>query len=863
MMTITKIGGGNAAGYYTHENGFAGYLISESVKGEPDGRWFGKAISDFGLGASQPPTLEQMSRLLAGYDANSGEPLLKGAGQENRVQAFDITLSPPKSISSLLAALPDSQKADMLKAQEKAVQVALSFLEQVAGSCRTGHGGSERVGIGKLLMATFEHTTSRENDPQLHNHCIIFNVIKENTSGKVRTLDASLIYQWGRTIGAIYHAELAANIKQLGYGVEAKGDKQIFDIIGVPNDLMEHFSKRTKQVESALDKMGADRRNHIAKKHASLSSRKKKGVINRAELFERWHEEARAFGFEPEKIKGLKSIEQEYNPDNIIKELTESKSVLTIKDIYQIVALRSVGSVGADSIAKRVEAMKERMVYLGCDDRESYYTTHETISREQAIIDMALSRQDEGKHKVDVSLVDSVAKAKGLLPEQKNMVKHICINDDAIVNIQGHAGTGKSFTLDAVRQVYEAKGYKTIGVAPSGKAADGLVAAGIESSTIHKLLIQIEMYNKYGKGKPPIDERTFIVCDECGMMDNNLLCELLSKARETKSKVCLAGDSEQVQSIRAGGMFRKLQEKLGKAELTQVFRQKDAKDIQALSHLRAGEAKAALNNYAERGLVSVDKNQKEAMQHLVDDWFVGGHENSIILASTNKDVDALNRLARRRLKAEGKLIGDDVDVVSEGQKLKLAIGDRIVFKKNQKPKKDKKRYNLSVKNGELGEVLSIHITKAGHDVIRVRIGGREEEFCSKFYDAFSLGFCTSIHKSQGSTFEKSYVYSSSVNSMINKEMAYVAMSRAKQSSKLYFTESAFSDEEKERMYSLMSRSSQLDVALDHTDDYRSQLPWQNQTVLDELETNSAELQTQSEKKTQEREELSDSLANER
>lgn len=86
MMTITKIGGGNAARYYT-TNGFAGYLLSESVKGEADGHWyFGQAVSDFGLDANQPPTMEQMSRLLAGYDANSGESLIKGAGQENRIR---------------------------------------------------------------------------------------------------------------------------------------------------------------------------------------------------------------------------------------------------------------------------------------------------------------------------------------------------------------------------------------------------------------------------------------------------------------------------------------------------------------------------------------------------------------------------------------------------------------------------------------------------------------------------------------------------------------------------------------------------------------------------------------------------------
>jgi len=863
MMTITKIGGGNASGYYTHENGFAGYLTKDSqVHGEPDGQWFGGALSDFGLDSSKPPTLEQMSRLLQGFDAETEEPLLKGAGQENRVQAFDITLSPPKSVSVALAALPDNQKGGVFNAQQQAVHRALEFLESMAGY-RTGHGGLERVDAGKLLVATFEHSTSRENDPQLHHHCVVMNLIQDEL-GKTRALDASTIYQWGRTVGAIYHAELASNLKQLGYGIEAKGDKEVFEIVGVPADLIGHWSKRTSQIESVKAELGIDEQDHAGKQMASLSSRKKKGEIDRTSLFHQWEAEAKTFGFEPENIKGLESIEQEYSPDNILKELTHAQSVLTSKDIYQAVALRSVGSVDANAIAKRVELLKEQMVYLGCDEREAYYTTHETIRREQAIMDLAVSRQHEGKHNVDEALIELVASEKGLLEEQRQMVEHICLNDDAVVNIQGHAGTGKSYTLDAVRQVYESNGFKTLGVAPSGKAADGLQAgAGIQSSTIHKLLIDIEMSSRLGKS-PPIDEKSVIVCDEAGMLDNKILGELLSKAADAGSKVVLVGDTEQIQSIRAGGMFRKLQEKLGKAELTQVFRQKDQQDIDALSHLRAGEAKAALDNYAERGLLSVEKNQKEAMRHLVDDWFNGGVENSIILASTNKDVDSLNRLARRRLKAAGKLIGDDVDVVSEGRKLKLAIGDRIVFKKNQKRQKDKKRYNISVKNGELGEVVSIHITKAGHDVIRVRMDdGREEEFRSRDYDHFSYGLAISNHRSQGTTFDKAYVYSSSVNSMINKEMAYVAMSRAKESSRLYFTASAFADDERERMYSLMSRSSQKTVGFDYVDDYQSDLPWQSDTVLGELERNSDALDRGKDNEAAVREQVSDDLAKSR
>ena len=56
-------------------------------------------------------------------------------------------------------------------------------------------------------------------------------------------------------------------------------------------------------------------------------------------------------------------------------------------------------------------------------------------------------------------------------------------------------------------------------------------------------------------------------------------------------------------------------------------------------------------------------------------------------------------------------------------------------------------------------------------------------------------------------------------------MTYVAMSRAKQSSRLYFTEQAFGDEERERLFSLMIRTSQKTVGLDYVDDYHLFLGW--------------------------------------
>ena len=56
----------------------------------------------------------------------------------------------------------------------------------------------------------------------------------------------------------------------------------------------------------------------------------------------------------------------------------------------------------------------------------------------------------------------------------------------------GPAGTGKTYTIDAIRAVYEAAGIPVRGAAPSARAALELAAAtGMATTTLHRLLADI------------------------------------------------------------------------------------------------------------------------------------------------------------------------------------------------------------------------------------------------------------------------------------------------------------------------------------------------------------------------------------
>ena len=55
-----------------------------------------------------------------------------------------------------------------------------------------------------IAAAMFQHGTSRDNDPQLHTHCVIFNAARTHRDGKCRALHQHPVYTWMKAAGAVY-----------------------------------------------------------------------------------------------------------------------------------------------------------------------------------------------------------------------------------------------------------------------------------------------------------------------------------------------------------------------------------------------------------------------------------------------------------------------------------------------------------------------------------------------------------------------------------------------------------------------------------------------------------------------------------
>ena len=157
---------------YRHPNEY--YTAGE----EPDGSWF-NPNGLFGLDDGAKVDSGEFRRLYNGFASGGSAKLVQRAGSPDRSPGVDLTFSVDKSISSLWAIAEPEMRAQI---EAMAVSAARAALEDsVLRYCsytRVSANGVSRAVEADLMGATFVHGTSRENDPQLHVHCTIFNVAR-------------------------------------------------------------------------------------------------------------------------------------------------------------------------------------------------------------------------------------------------------------------------------------------------------------------------------------------------------------------------------------------------------------------------------------------------------------------------------------------------------------------------------------------------------------------------------------------------------------------------------------------------------------------------------------------------------------
>jgi conjugative relaxase-like TrwC/TraI family protein len=263
----------------------------------------------------------------------------------------------------------------LVAAHGAAVKVALAHVEQHLAGTRIRDGGAvNREATGNLVVASFQHSTSRAQDPQLHTHNVILNATK-GEDGTRRSLEPRAIYQLQKQIGAIYRQELALKVRELGYEIKV-GKGSMFEIKGVSPGVMAAFSTRSAEIEAALEERGTSRDEASAaeKQVAALDARQAKVAADPKALVVAWRETASAAGFGPESRLAM---------------IKEAKAIAAGKDH------RATMDLQGDSAANRAVAFAADK--LG--ERQSVFSVaalHEEPDRPEVILRRHIPRQRFG-----------------------------------------------------------------------------------------------------------------------------------------------------------------------------------------------------------------------------------------------------------------------------------------------------------------------------------------------------------------------------------------------------------------------------------------------------------------------------------
>ena len=688
MLSTSNLKSAQAASYFEKDD----YYSHED--GPNHSRWVGKGAEQLDLvgGVDQ----ETFQELLKGKSAG-GQPLFsRRINPEKRRAATDFTFSAPKSVS--VAALVQGDQR-VVEAHRMAVDRTLQVLEERFAQTRvTTETGRQTVRTGNLIAAVFPHGTSREAEPQLHSHCVVINATQlENGSWYSFSNDSAIMNK--KLLGQVYQNELAVALKKIGYAVEQRAHGQ-FDIEGYSPELLKTFSTRRGQIEALMAQWKASGKtvrdaegnriqsDLLLREAANLQTRKAKPqIVEAGQLLQSWRAVLAMQGLSLPKLPG-EEMGKQLDEQAVAEEgsAIANASSQVVRDaishcgerdaIFKKTAIERFAfehHIGELSVAELESAIANHAELITVDEDKGKVTTQTALQLELATIRL----MQQGKGQVSAIASDDAIAHKfagsSLSKEQRSAIAISCRSLDQVIGWQGAAGAGKTYALNALKEIAEAEGYAVSGYAPSAAAAYELGASlNIETNTVARLLLES------AAAEPDADaderRRRLWLIDEAGLLSMRDARSLLTKAADNDVRIVLVGDTRQLSAVEAGNPFRSLQAGgMVTAHLDQARRQQQAELRQAVQMISQGEISAGIQVLERSGAIREIEDVQARGEQLVSDYLSLSAEErreTLLLSGTNASRLALTEQIRAGMQAEGSL-GENIYTMQSLQRKDL------------------------------------------------------------------------------------------------------------------------------------------------------------------------------------------------
>ena len=768
--------------------------------------WRGKGLAAIGLNEGPARDIDFV-RLAKGFDPQ-GNALVQNAGEEDRRVGTDWTFSADKSVSEAMAIATPDMRDKIIAAHHRAVDRSMEFLEQFAEAHRD-KAGQNVEGVQGIMAARVTHFANRDMEPNLHCHVLVMNVAPR-ADGTYGAVDQAWMLEYKKAASALYRAELAKGMQELGFGITKVVEKDdrgqetgdvFFHLSGMSDEWRAAVSKRRQSIIAYVAEHGG------SMQHAALATRKHKDEPTFAECLDIWkktHDKLKEDGIALSMEAWMRfgnQVEQATD-QSIMSKVTEQKAVFTRAELIARIAQENVGIDGLDAALARSDRFIDQNREQGemFDIRpdaanhqhrrsgrhdELRMTSREFVTLEHEAVQSALARKDDQGVRIDAQMSRGAIRAFeqksgfSLTEEQKAAVLHVTAESGGTCVIEGKAGTGKTTVSQAYVTAFRAAGRNVIGVAEGWDAAKKLEAeSGVASMSSAMLLQELRA------GRQTLTARDVVVIDEAGMVGTRNIRSFQRYCDEAGAKLILQGDAKQLQPVSAGGIFRLIKQEVGAATLTDIRRQKNQQDLKTANLLYKDTA-LAFKAMDANGQVHGADSHPEAMAHLLRDYFASqsATRDKLILAGTHGEGKRLTSMLRDELRERGALAGKAFQFKALTgrwfEQIDVQCGDKLRF-----TKKDAK---LGVVNGTSGVVQKVdgrHITLRIESDITSQ-NGRVVTIDTWTNKNFAHDWVRTVHKSQGQG--KDEVFMLANPSMTDSHMGLVGFTRMKHRFGLYGT----------------------------------------------------------------------------
>ncbi|WBT09410.1 relaxase domain-containing protein [Corynebacterium sp. SCR221107] len=783
------------------------------------------------------------------------------------VAGFDFTFSPTKSVS-VLWALSDEKTASKIAAcHHEAVAEVLAWAEENVVRTRLGAGGLAQVKTRGLIAAEFTHFDTRAGDPDLHSHVLVANKV-QGPDGKWRTLDSRALFKNNQTLSARYDAVLQETLtRKMGLSfvpiAREAGKEPVWEVAGVPQKLIDEFSKRRAMARPVFDKLRSDyveKHGHQPDKRAQdalwqaaiLDTRDAKKPAESLEtLRENWVKDVLRLDDGNDLLAAVYRVSRGKEPDQrprfftdgsidekalderclaVIDRMVQKRSYFARHHVTAAVGTLLKGFVFADSAeaARAFELLTERIIDKHLVDltefepqqlpqalhQEDGVAVDRHIGFSKYTTEKILAQEDYVLHAVEEpvavfadspAVFDAVSRfedAHGfeLNEGQVALARHLLQSGTLVACGVGPAGTGKTTSMQIVADVWTQQGHNVIGLAPSAAAASVLS----EELSIPAHTIDTLTYSWRGRGDAvtagdvsalplEINPGDMLLVDEAGMATTDNLAALVEIAEATGAIVRVIGDPQQLDAVGTGGLFDTMCRYNDAVELTDVMRfshGKDPEQAEASIGLRSGEA-SAVDFYEARGWLHGGTREQmlvEAVNAYLADTARG--RRSLVVASTNADVDAMNEMIREYRIEQGEVDSTAQAGLSRGDV--CGVGDLIIARKNQRfPNEfDPSMPGHRVINGQLFHVAQIN--EDGSLLVADAASGEMLTLPADYVAKEThLGYAATVYRAQGATVDTTHAV---IDSSTDRASLYVALTRGKKENRVYAVTDGHLDE---------------------------------------------------------------------